>query len=1077
MESQFEASELPASNTQQQQQNGYHSSPQLQASAVPVQDANSSYNPRQTNVAVITSDSPASSILSPPRIVDSPQHFYDSPEHSSHGSPKMSYDDTSSISSFKSDDSRGFNQYAVAGGGYRFSPSQTTPEHQRYNQQDERSLSSDDEDYNRSFLRSNIHHLSGRGFSSPHVSGRLQLKLSYAKEASSLYVTIIAAEGIIPKENGGLRNPYAKIYLLPDRSLQSKRRTKTALRTLSPKWNLTFMYSIKHPKLHERSIEFTIWDYDRLEPNEFLGEVVIDMHDACLDGLAHWYPLNIHNYETPLPSPTPMTSPRGSFRDKSKGPMSSSSHSRSDQSDSDTDINRNIPRQNMDIYRTHVSPGILSEVDHQSDIDSHASSNLSVQNLRYHNKQGASNVVDNSGNMTPRRGSLNSIGTPVYSPANGSAHSSPVHSSGRRPDYLDSGGQADHISRSPLSASSSLNSSKGERYAPQSLQQQGVQRQNNKITSSSSSSDELTSSSKMETTTTALVSQTTDAVKPGSFLQRATKFFQQQFQLDGKPQGGSEKTPSSATQVTETSQTATTTAESSTVSTANRQALSNTVSGSTSTVNQAQNTSQSGVSPYRQMPVITRDQISGSGYQIAPSQQQQRQAQTQQYLQPPNYRMQRKVSEPKMQAGRSGSSSNESSSPNSIQRRASAGSKSNRGGFPASTGISPGEYGRSSPNVTRKQRLLPNVAGRQPLDENEKADAIRRHLNDYAISSPRLATVINDNRDFRTSSDGSHRDGGIKRNTGDARPRSNSSDCIKVPGGVMTTRSGQNLKNYGRAHSSQSLLYQDSMNHFGQQAIAGRSQVDGSGAGVYSNYDPSIDPNYRRRRKDSYSSGRSSPTSSVTSELSTRSGSSSSLASSLTLTSFEGSSPWVPTNLRKMGDAQFTDFVEGLGPAQMVGRQVLGSPHMGDIQISLFDRRGLIEIEIIRARGLLRKPGSKTLPAPYVKVYLMDGKKCLAKKKTKTARKTLEPHYQQQLEFHASPRGKTLQVMIWGDYGKLDRKVFMGVCQILLDDLDLSQLVIGWYKLFTTASVCDPPSSMDSMAATRMTNEREETNY
>ena len=41
-------------------------------------------------------------------------------------------------------------------------------------------------------------------------------------------------------------------------------------------------------------------------------------------------------------------------------------------------------------------------------------------------------------------------------------------------------------------------------------------------------------------------------------------------------------------------------------------------------------------------------------------------------------------------------------------------------------------------------------------------------------------------------------------------------------------------------------------------------------------------------------------------------------------TYFSNSNPWVPTNLRKMGDAQFTDFVEGLGPAQMVGRQVLG---------------------------------------------------------------------------------------------------------------------------------------------------------
>ena len=35
---------------------------------------------------------------------------------------------------------------------------------------------------------------------------------------------------------------------------------------------------------------------------------------------------------------------------------------------------------------------------------------------------------------------------------------------------------------------------------------------------------------------------------------------------------------------------------------------------------------------------------------------------------------------------------------------------------------------------------------------------------------------------------------------------------------------------------------------------------------------------------------------------------------------------------------------------------------MGDIQISLFDRRGTLEIEIIRAKGLLVKQGAKALP-------------------------------------------------------------------------------------------------------------------
>ena len=47
-----------------------------------------------------------------------------------------------------------------------------------------------------------------------------------------------------------------------------------------------------------------------------------------------------------------------------------------------------------------------------------------------------------------------------------------------------------------------------------------------------------------------------------------------------------------------------------------------------------------------------------------------------------------------------------------------------------------------------------------------------------------------------------------------------------------------------------------------------------------------------------------------------------------------------------------------------------------------------------------------------------------------------------------------LQVTIWGDYGRVEgSKVFMGVAQILLDNLDLSHIVIGWYKLFGTSSL------------------------
>lgn len=193
--------------------------------------------------------------------------------------------------------------------------------------------------------------------------------------------------------------------------------------------------------------------------------------------------------------------------------------------------------------------------------------------------------------------------------------------------------------------------------------------------------------------------------------------------------------------------------------------------------------------------------------------------------------------------------------------------------------------------------------------------------------------------------------------------------------------------------------------------------------------------------------------------------------------------------MRLSSDSQFSDFLDGLGPAQLVGRQTLATPPMGeflfirlsvhfaqvvvspvtlkyypvlkqqyypthvwlmypwfvpclgDIQIGMVDKKGALEVEIIRARGLVGKPGSKALPgecgytfwwgflrhlkthhsrlnsicgcfspAPYVKVYLLENGACIAKKKTKVARKTLDPLYQQQLSFEESPGGKVLQV-------------------------------------------------------------------
>ncbi|KAL6440790.1 hypothetical protein ACFW04_003318 [Cataglyphis niger] len=170
------------------------------------------------------------------------------------------------------------------------------------------------------------------------------------------------------------------------------------------------------------------------------------------------------------------------------------------------------------------------------------------------------------------------------------------------------------------------------------------------------------------------------------------------------------------------------------------------------------------------------------------------------------------------------------------------------------------------------------------------------------------------------------------------------------------------------------------------------------------------------------------------------------------ISSSEGSS-WSPS-LRMAGEGQLRDFIEDLGPGQVVGRQALGARCLGEIQLSLSHTKGYLEVEVIRAKDLKAKQGSKAIPAPYVKLYLVNGKRCIEKAKTMMARKTLDPFYQQLLAFKENCRGCILQVTVWGDYGRIEgKKVFMGIAQIVLDELDLNQMVFGWYKLFDTQAL------------------------
>ena len=143
-----------------------------------------------------------------------------------------------------------------------------------------------------------------------------QVKTWYDEQRLDLIVTVLSAANLPPRVNGQYRNPYAKVYLLPDRrynteltfatkltllqtySKKSQKRTKTVVNSNHPSWNQTFYYSgIRPEDLVTRILEVTVWDYDRFGSNEFLGEVNLDLSTTAShhhDDDPIWHSLSLH---------------------------------------------------------------------------------------------------------------------------------------------------------------------------------------------------------------------------------------------------------------------------------------------------------------------------------------------------------------------------------------------------------------------------------------------------------------------------------------------------------------------------------------------------------------------------------------------------------------------------------------------------------------------------------------------------------------------------------------------------------------------------------------------------------------
>ncbi|XP_060852109.1 regulating synaptic membrane exocytosis protein 2 isoform X9 [Rhopalosiphum padi] len=164
-----------------------------------------------------------------------------------------------------------------------------------------------------------------------------------------------------------------------------------------------------------------------------------------------------------------------------------------------------------------------------------------------------------------------------------------------------------------------------------------------------------------------------------------------------------------------------------------------------------------------------------------------------------------------------------------------------------------------------------------------------------------------------------------------------------------------------------------------------------------------------------------------------------------------------PSSAGQSTEGEVTTFIGKLGPGQKVSRQILGTPYRGDVKIGFNFFVNFMEVTVFEAKDLINVKETKTkLPDTYVKVYLVKGKKCVEKHRTKTIKESLQPKYMEMLKFKSSPAGCLIQVSVWGDYGReKGRKVFMGVAVIYMDSITTSpgSSLTEWYRLFGSSSL------------------------
>ncbi|XP_031960663.1 regulating synaptic membrane exocytosis protein 1 isoform X9 [Corvus moneduloides] len=938
------------------------------------------------------------------------------------------------------------------------------------------------------------------------LPGQLSVKLWYDKVGHQLIVNVLQATDLPPRVDGRPRNPYVKMYFLPDRSDKSKRRTKTVKKSLEPKWNQTFLYSHVHRRdFRERMLEITVWDQPRVqeEESEFLGEILIELETALLDDEPHWYKLQTHDESSlPLPQPSPFMPRRHVHGGESTSKKLQRSRPISDSDISDFDVDDAI--------------GVVPPVGYRSSTRESKSTTLTVpeqqRTTTHHRSRSVSpHRGDDQGRPrsrlpnVPLQRSLDEIHQMRRSRSPTRHHDAsrtPIDYRSREMDsqYLsDQESELLMLPRAKRGRSAeclhTISSTLPACAKTKSVIRQDISLLHDCLNSRISKFGDDLLVSELQPSLDRARSASTNCLRPDTSLHSPER---ERGRWSPSLERRRPTSPRIHIQHASPEDDRTRTLEFCIPK-------QDSVDHLSAKPGAAQRQSRK-VERYSSQKQTRKGPAAETERGLLP-------CLSRRGLPPP-----RTTEQPVIRGkhhARSRSSEQASVRPLCpVHHLASGGSappsplltRTHQQGSP--TQSPPADTSFSS----RRGRQLPQVPVRSGSTEQEqenfnsptKASLVveertrqmkmkvhrynqtsgsgssqeheREQYTKYNIQTDQYRSC--DNVSAKSSDSDVSDVSAISRTSSASRLSSTSfmSEQSERPRGRISTftpkMQGRRMGTSGRITKSTSVsgeIYK--LEHIdGSQSDTAVGMVGTGGKKRRSSFSAKVVAIVSRRSR---STSQLSQTEAGNKKLkstiqrSTETGMAAEMRNRMvrqpsrestdgSINSYSSEGNLIFPGVRLGADSQFSDFLDGLGPAQLVGRQTLATPAMGDIQIGMVDKKGQLEVEVIRARGLTQKPGSKSTPAPYVKVYLLENGACIAKKKTRIARKTLDPLYQQTLVFEESPQGKVLQVIVWGDYGRMDHKCFMGVAQILLEELDLSSVVIGWYKLFPPSSLVDP---------------------